>query len=284
MTTNDVNGLLHPCRVLLGWMEEEPALRIQFQNRSDLPISEAARERARAARETVAAREPGIDQEGVIMPPPESLGPYIETLKANEAAAALFAEGWAVSVVDLRRLCAVQPKVFIDHGQERVRDVDPDDMASLAAVSLPLPVHTVLPAHFDEGRNVWVITSPNPNLRVMGHFANPVRGAVGLGFAVAVGQSFLKVYECGGRHFLTDGYHRAAGFLLRNISHVPALTRRVPPGQPLDVPAGMLPQAAYLGERPPAVRDYLDDSVSAAVELPALQKWIVVQALEVLGY
>jgi hypothetical protein len=42
----------------------------------------------------------------------------------------------------------------------------------------------------------------------------------------------------------------------------------------------MLPQDEYRGPRPPVLADYLDDSVSAAVRVPAAQKLIVVQALE----
>jgi hypothetical protein len=42
----------------------------------------------------------------------------------------------------------------------------------------------------------------------------------------------------------------------------------------------MLPQGAYLGERPPLLPDFLDDRVSAAVKVAAFQKLIVIQAIE----
>jgi hypothetical protein len=44
--------------------------------------------------------------------------------------------------------------------------------------------------------------------------------------------------------------------------------------------AGLLPQSVYLGERPPVLPDYLDDSVSARVSLPVQQKIVIVQAIE----
>jgi hypothetical protein len=46
------------------------------------------------------------------------------------------------------------------------------------------------------------------------------------------------------------------------------------------VPPGMLPQEAFLGERPPTLRDYADTEVSAEIQVPASQKVVVVQALE----
>ena len=46
------------------------------------------------------------------------------------------------------------------------------------------------------------------------------------------------------------------------------------------MPAGVLSQDVFLGDRPPALIDYLDDQVSAEISLPALQKMVVIQGLE----
>jgi hypothetical protein len=43
---------------------------------------------------------------------------------------------------------------------------------------------------------------------------------------------------------------------------------------------GMLPQNAYLGDRPALIRDYLNDEVAADVLVPATQKVVVITALE----
>jgi hypothetical protein len=43
----------------------------------------------------------------------------------------------------------------------------------------------------------------------------------------------------------------------------------------------MLPEEAYLGQRPPTLSDYLDESVSMQTALPATQKIVVIQGLEV---
>jgi hypothetical protein len=78
---------------------------------------------------------------------------------------------------------------------------------------------------------------------------------------------------------LRDGYHRAFGLLSRGISRVPAFVRGFDTLEDL-APAGMLPQSAWLGQRPPLLRDYHDDRVAESVRLPAQRKMVIVQALE----
>ena len=106
------------------------------------------------------------------------------------------------------------------------------------------------------------------------------RGVVVFGFAVGVYSSFLQVAVYRGRFLLHDGYHRAYGFLTRGISRVPAIVKEFPTFDAMRLPPGLLPQDAYLGVRPPFLTDYLDETVPAAVELPATQKVVVIQALE----
>ncbi len=274
--------IVRPARALIGWMPADQAERVQHGNRQDVVPSAESKARAAGARETVAARAPGINQDGAISPAPNELDPHIAALRQHPAAASYFAEGWEVALIDLRRVCAVQPNVFVDHAEERVRDVDPADLRSIAAVSLPVPAESQLPAQFDESKNVWLLTAPNPNLRIMGHFGGQLQpGVVGFGFIVAISASFLQVAQFQGRLYLRDGYHRAVGFLQRGISVVPAFTRAFGPLESLGLPPGMLPQGAYFGDRPPCLPDYLDDSVSVPVQLPASQKMLVIQGLEV---
>ncbi len=273
--------IVRTARSLIGWMPAEQAERVQHGNRHDVPVSEESASRARGARETVAARVPGVRQEGVISDAPAELDDHINALRQT-AAGAFFAEGWQVAVADLSRVCAVQPNVFIDHAENRVRDVEPLDVRSLAAVSLPVPTPSQLPAQFDESRNVWLFSAPNPNLRIVGQFGGQVQpGMIGFGFIVAISPSFMQVARFQGRLFLRDGYHRAVGFLQRGISVVPVFTREFGNLESLNLPAGMLPQGAYFGDRPPCLPDYFDDAVSVQVQLPAFQKMVVIQGLEV---
>src|SRR3989442_328334 len=134
---------------------------------------------------------------------------------------------------------------------------------------------------FDPTKNAWILSSPNPNLRVVGNFSGPVApGLTGYGFAVALQKSYLQVAGLGGRYFLRDGYHRAYGLLAAGISHVPALVKDFATFEEVGLPAGLLPQSTYLGERPPLLPDYLNDQRSVDTLLPITQKMVVVQALE----
>jgi hypothetical protein len=42
----------------------------------------------------------------------------------------------------------------------------------------------------------------------------------------------------------------------------------------------MLPEQAFLGDRPPFLADYLGETVSAEVQFPASQKMLVIQGIE----
>ena len=82
------------------------------------------------------------------------------------------------------------------------------------------------------------------------------------------------------RYLLRDGYHRAYGFLSRGITRAPTFLRRFLTFEEMRLPAGLLPQDAFLGDRPPMLVDYLDNQVSAEILLPATQKIVVIQGLE----
>jgi hypothetical protein len=101
---------------------------------------------------------------------------------------------------------------------------------------------------------------------------------MGFGFAVRQQQSYVQVARLGDRYFLRDGYHRAYGLLAAGIRYVPALVKDFPSFEEVGLPPGLLPQGAYLGDRPPLLTDYLDDSVAANTSLPVAQKMVVVQA------
>jgi hypothetical protein len=119
-------------------------------------------------------------------------------------------------------------------------------------------------------------------LKIIGNWGGPVQqpGMVGFGFLVNIMPSFLQVAVYQNRYLLRDGHHRAYGFLQRGISVVPAFVREFSQFEHLGLPPGMLPQSAYMNERPPMLVDFMDDTVSADVVLPAFQKMIVIQGLE----
>jgi hypothetical protein len=64
------------------------------------------------------------------------------------------------------------------------------------------------------------------------------------------------------------------------VRTVPALVGHVETIERLTVP-GSLPQEAYLGERSPLLPDYLEDDVAVDVWLPASQKMVLIQGMEI---
>lgn len=271
-----------PARALLGWMNESEALLMLAGRRHDITPSEEQKHLAAKLRNAVAGRPVGVDQTRIEQPPTDDLGPYIADLAKGAAAAGLMKAGWKVALVDLTRVCAAQPLVHTDHAAERVAGVDAKDVSAIAAISLPISQPVQLPATFDQVQKAWVLTSANPNLRLtgVGQALTP-NGAPLFGFTVALLTSFVRVARYQRRYILVDGYHRAHGFLRRGINVVPAFVSDVPSFEALGLPTvGMLPQDAYLGDRPPVLPDYLSDAVAAEVMVPGTQKTIVIAGLE----
>ena len=110
----------------------------------------------------------------------------------------------------------------------------------------------------------WSITAPNPNLRITGA---------------------AQVPRHHGRDAIRDGYHRSYGLLARGellargITHAHAFVRDFGVG-PLGTSPGLFSTEVYLSERPPVLNDFRDDEVAADVDVPAVQKMIVIQGME----
>ena len=272
--------LRRPARALIGWMSPEQGVSVLAGNRlATAPTAQDA-ERVAAARQTVASRAPGVDQTNLVKEPPGELDEHSTALQAAQQA--MFSAGWRINIIDLQRVCALQPVVHSEHAEERVRDVDPTDIRSIASITLPLPKPTPLPAQYDPLKQAWILSAANPNLRIVGNFSGEVQpGVTGIGFLVRVLPSFVQVAEFRGRYLLHDGYHRAFGLLRRGITAVPAFVRTFTTFEEMGINPGMLPLDAYLGERPPLLTDYADDDVAATVQLPAVQKMIVIHGLEI---
>ena len=271
-------------RALIGWLPSQQAVHLLGGGRPvvDDQVRAQYGERARLAREVVAARAPMPSDEVVVTALPSELGEHVELLRASPAAAPYWEEGWTPMLVDLRKVCSFQPAVAAEHAIERAAAADAANMLGLATITLPLPTKTPVPVRFDPTRQAYLFSSPNPNLRVQGNFNAELDGGQHVyGFVVGVSTSFLQVARFQNRYFLRDGYHRAFGLLRRGIHIVPALTRDLGPTEELGVPSGMLPQGAYLGARPPMLSDFLDDEVAADVSLPTTHKLVIIQGLEV---
>lgn len=248
--------------------------------RQDGALDDALVARVEAAQAVVAARQSGIDQAGIIDDTHPSLPAITQRLQKQVDTGAFWNEHWTVVVADLTRVCSLQQSVASQQAEDRVKNVDPDDLLSIADVTLPPASKAQLPAQLDEHRNAWIITAANPNLRITGHFGGELQpGTIGFGFIVGIMPSFLQVARHHGRFVLRDGYHRAYGLLARGITHAPAFVRDFGVGG-LGTGTGLFDTDVYLGERPPCLVDFLDDQVSADVGVPVVQKMVVVQGME----
>jgi hypothetical protein len=278
---SSATALTRPARALIGWLSPDEGMlwlagrqTAQAANPEDLA-------RCERAREVVSRRPPGVDQVNVFSDLPDSILPHIEALKQDPKSANVIAQSGAVRLVDLSRICAAQPQIHIEDAVKRVEGLESDDLMGIARVTLPLPTPEQLPAMFDPVKQAWIISSPNPNLRVAGNFNGPVGpGMIGYGFAITISKSYLQVAGLNGRYFLRDGYHRAYGLLAAGIHVAPAFVKDFSTIEEVGLPAGLLPSSAYLGDRPPVLLDYLNDDVSAPTKLPLTQKLLVVQGLE----
>jgi len=272
--------LERPARVPLGWLPPERGEFFLVSNQAGVGLSEAQRARVREARDAVAARPAGIDQADLVSALPPELADHIARLAMTPPGAGMRTEGWDIAMIDLERVVAIQPSVFTDTATQRVAGLDPGDLLSIAELTLPINHTAPVSVEFDEFKQAYILTSPNPNLKVVANFNGPLpNGMPGFGFGVAVAASYVQVVRFQNRYVLRDGYHRAFGLLSRGITRVPAFIRDFDTAENL-APAGMLPQNTWLGDRPPLLRDYHDGRVAESVSLPARHRMIVIHALE----
>lgn len=267
-----------PGRALIGWMH--PNVAVAALGGGAAPTSDVV-QRVGQARQAVAGR-PTVDGpvDAVVSDDP-ALAPVVDRLRGHPATQGHFSGGWAVRLVDLSRVCAYQPQVLTEHAAERVSGAAADDLEALGAITLPTVDEFQLPIKLVDG--TFLITSRDHNVMVRQPWVGqPAPGAPPVvGFEVIHQTSMMFVANYQGRYFLCDGNHRAVGFLSRGISRVPAFVRTVETYEDLNIPRqGMLPHDAFMGDRPPFLADYLDDEVAADVQVPASEKLILIQALQ----
>jgi hypothetical protein len=275
--------LTRQARVLVAWMGE-PEARFALAGQTDNPLSAEQEASILGARASLEARPAGIDQGDLIRALPAGLADHVARLESNPQAEPYFAEGCAPALVDISRVCAIQPKIFTEHAAERVAGARADDVRSLAEVALPLAPPRGLAPQYDRERQTLITSLANPNLRIVGVFGGPADngppGTMNLGFQVRLVESFVKVVSAQGRYFLLDGYHRCLGLLRHGVRYCPAFVRENVPLGTL-VRTNMLPFEAFAGDRPPVLADYWDDTVSCTAWLLATRRAIVVQATEI---
>src|SRR5205823_5609792 len=104
--------ILRQARSLVGWMTLDQVRTVGTSQQAGRQLDPAFETHAARARTAVAARPVGVDQTNITREPPEELTPYTQRLRTNPASGQYFNDGWEVRLVDLRRICAIQPSVF----------------------------------------------------------------------------------------------------------------------------------------------------------------------------
>jgi hypothetical protein len=247
---------------------------MQAERRPERTGNSEYERRARQTRVLADSRRPSIDVRGVVTEAPPSLQAFKSEFEASSDTADVRAMGYRIALT----VCAMQPSVFTD---VPVPDVDPHDFEALATVTLEQSAPLATNIEYDENLRTWSVLVPSPNLKIVREFQSDVGSRdVALGFTVRLFASFLQVVRIRDRYVLVDGCHRAFALLRKGIGVVPGLVREANPAEEFPRRHGMLPPAVTLGPRPPLLPDYLDDEVSAAVELPETRRLIIVQGLE----
>ena len=274
-------------RALLGWLREDEAARWLAGNEAASARNPLHRELARRARAVVEARPAFAAPTDAVKPLPAELAHHIDLLRAHPESGNTIAQMGEPRLVDLGQVIGAQKQIVVGEAMDRVAGAAATDLLGIARVTMPLPRREPISWNFDAQRNAFVLSSPNHNLRVVGHFNSTVGGEVpgvlfdSFGFALAYQRSYMQVVAIGGRLLLRDGYHRAYGLLRAGIRHVPAFVREFSGWEEANLPAGLLPREVCLGARPPLLTDYIDDTVAIDRWVPRTSKVIVLQALEI---
>jgi hypothetical protein len=286
-------------RLLIGWVPEDFACAALAGPAAMPPYSAEIRERIHRAQQVVRER-PAIDRtQPVISEAPAALAPYVAELTVKPFFQSFRAEGWRVCMADLRHVQVIQWKIQTAHAAERAETAADDDVSSLAKITLPLSRAKELTGNgWSLDGRMFMVTCRNPMLRVvplqLPGFANPVfvtledvvEQTTGLelkrvSFHLLIDNSQVQVVRWRGAYFLRDGNHRAFGLFTRGITDIPVLYREYTDNEDPGLPkAEIFDPAVYLGERPPMLADFLDETVAAPVDVRSTQKTFLFQVIE----
>ncbi len=269
-------------RFLLAWLPD-PAAVLAVLGRPPRPGDDTASamavvERTRAARRCRPAYSGGDPR----VPAPEAALRAIADRADIQAAFATMR--WEPAWVDLTSVLSVQQLVRLSGLGERVGAANADP-AGLVDLVMPSGGPQQITASTDGDGKAVTISSPNPNLRVVGSGlgeVEPEPGKKQLAVSILIGgaASYLQVAEYRGRYFLRDGYHRAVGLLRRGITVIPCVFVFPRSLQELTPNNGLFAEDVLFDERPPAVADFLDASVTFTIRRPSPRKFIRVRGDE----
>jgi hypothetical protein len=282
-------------RCLLAWMSEAEAIN-NLLGHIPAPGEDSGPQRTIWA----SASDAKDGRDAYQMPTPTLADVPAELAERNAAfaqrpdvVAAFQGMDWRIGVADLSQVLSFQKVVVEEQALERVdAGVDVHDLASIFSFCLPDPAgETNLPGALDHDQKGITFSSSNPNLRIGGQVVVPIDIAPApgqppsrqnfVGFIVTFGAQFVQVAEYNGRWFVRDGYHRCYGLLRRGVTQIPCVFVRARTFEELGAAQpGFFPYEVLFGDRPPFVKDFMDDSVSATTRQLAHRKVVRIRGEE----
>jgi len=277
-----------PARALIGWLApSEAATMLLGRNPNPGEDIETYLMTTEPYRESVASRKPRIFTNPIVDEKRFS-SILADVADRPEVKASFHGLVWRPAVVDLTHVLSFQKIIFTDSP-----GIDPEHIDNASLSELCLPREQPLPptgALTDPDGKGFTISSLNTNLRIAGIQLNEAKVAPGPGLPsvrmqavtllVTMGTSYVQVVRYRDRWFLRDGYHRASRLLRSGISIIPCIYIEAKTFEEVQAGVGALPFEVLYSDRPPALNDFWDDTVSADISQLAIRKVIRVRGEE----
>jgi hypothetical protein len=270
-----------PTRVLLGWMADSEAIP-QMLGRAAAPHDDlagptsklVAAQAAVSARPAFSAGDPVLRGDTAVLRQIAER-PDLQMCFANVS--------WKTEWVDLAKVQSVQKFVHTDDLDSRVAAAA-TNVAGLVELCLPQPKPEQIQISQDQDGLGFTASSLNPHLHPIGLPPQEVMVAsapgnlpqalLGKTFAIGVAASFLHVARYHGRYILRDGTHRAAGLLRAGVTVLPTVVVDAPSWEYVAPLPGLLEREVVMGDHPPLLVDYWDETVSAEGMQPRLRTYV----------
>jgi hypothetical protein len=268
-------------RALLAWMDDQQAVQVRSSFLTDTIENHL---QAIVTSRAVVASRPAYTP---IDPFPElEQNDLLEAIKARPQTN-IVANGfanWRFEMVDLREVLAFQPVVRIDdlethwstfqECQERVYEIcfpaeRPIKIVQIQdergyTISSLNPNFSIGTIPFNPSQPIFLNIASDPSLPPVQMPAYP--------FVLVNNPNYLQVARYQGRYILRNGYHRAVGFLRQGVYRVPCIAVEAQTFEQMVPMAGMFSKEVVLGDHPPRLLDFWDDSVACTCLRPVMRK------------
>lgn len=273
-----------PWIALFGFMTETEA--VEYVKRQGMLLTDAefaeVREKAKAARDYVAALPERSGLRPQVSPSPPASSAHLESIRKEPT----FQEHLAgatqseFAMVEVGKLVAFQAFLNCEYLESLAKRVPPlDDNDGLLRFCLPLRSDKVgesLLANVNPDTSTYSASTDNLDYRIIGNVQgeDPASGRKFAGFAYGPGLREMSVAEYNGRYILKNGYHRALALRKADHRFIPVLVVKVPTYNLTGANRpGFFPSDVVMGPKPAIIDDF---STPAAVAIKRLKLKMVV--------